>query len=145
MMQRSCSVCGRPAATAIRRIVSGEPPRTGYLCELHAAQAGGHRPSFGGRPRLLLERTTRRMHAQDLEVEFTDEAIEFLAEEDFDPEFGARPLRRTIQRRVDNQLSRMILDGSLSPGDRVAVGAGDGQLTFEVLEGSAAGVAGEAQ
>ena len=88
--------------------------------------------------RLLLERTKRRLRAQHIEVEFTDEAVELLAEEGFDPEFGARPLRRTIQRRVDNELSRMVLDGSLGPGDRVVVGAEDGRLTFEVLEGATA-------
>ena len=55
-------------------------------------------------------------------------------EQGFDPEFGARPLRRTIQRRVDNQLSRMVLDGSLEPGDKVVVSAQDDELTFEVVE-----------
>jgi ATP-dependent Clp protease ATP-binding subunit ClpC len=88
--------------------------------------------------RLLLERTTRRLRAQDIEVEFTDEAVELIAEEGFDPEFGARPLRRTIQRRVDNELSRMVLSGSLEPGDRVVVGVEEERLTFEVVEGAAA-------
>jgi ATP-dependent Clp protease ATP-binding subunit ClpC len=94
--------------------------------------------------RLLLERTTRRLRAQDMEVEFTDGAVELLAEEGFDPEFGARPLRRTIQRQVDNELSRMVLGGSLNPGDKVMVGAEEGRLTFEVLKGAAA-LAGEAE
>ncbi|HEV2094100.1 MAG TPA: AAA family ATPase [Rubrobacter sp.] len=85
---------------------------------------------------LLLERTERRLKAQDVEVEFADEAVRLLAEEGFDPEFGARPLRRTIQRRVDNPLSRMILDGSLEPGNKVVVGAQDGELSFEVVQGA---------
>jgi ATP-dependent Clp protease ATP-binding subunit ClpC len=87
--------------------------------------------------RLLLERTTRRLRAQDIEVEFTDEAVELIAEEGFDPEFGARPLRRTIQRRVDNELSRMVLSGSLEPGDRVVVSVEEERLTFDVLQGAA--------
>jgi ATP-dependent Clp protease ATP-binding subunit ClpC len=81
--------------------------------------------------RLLLDRTARRLGAQGIEVEFTEEAVDLVAEEGFDPEFGARPLRRTIQRRVDNELARMILSGSLNPGDRVVVGAEDRRLTFD--------------
>jgi ATP-dependent Clp protease ATP-binding subunit ClpC len=56
-----------------------------------------------------------------------------VAEEGFDPEFGARPLRRTIQRRVDNELSRMVLEGSLNPADKVVVDLEEGKLTFGVL------------
>jgi len=84
--------------------------------------------------RLLLDRTKRRLHAQDVEVEFSEEAVDLVAEEGFDPEFGARPLRRTIQRRLDNRLAGLVLSGSLNPGDRVVVGASDGELTFEVVE-----------
>jgi ATP-dependent Clp protease ATP-binding subunit ClpC len=84
------------------------------------------------------------LHAQDIEVEFTEPALELLAEEGFDPEFGARPLRRTIQRQVDNELSRMVLGGSLNPGDKVVVSAEESRLAFEVLEGAAAFV-GEAE
>jgi ATP-dependent Clp protease ATP-binding subunit ClpC len=87
--------------------------------------------------RLLLERTTRRLRAQDIEVEFTDKAVELIAEEGFEPEYGARPLRRTIQRRVDNELSRMVLSGSLEPGDRVVVSVEEERLTFDVLQGAA--------
>jgi ATP-dependent Clp protease ATP-binding subunit ClpC len=94
--------------------------------------------------RLLLDRTERRLRTQDIEVDFTEAAVEFIAEEGFDPEFGARPLRRAIQRRVDNELSRMVLGGSLDPGDKVVVDAEEGRLAFEVVEGAAA-VAGEAE
>ena len=92
--------------------------------------------------RLLLDRTQRRLRAQDVEIEFTEEAVGLLADEGFDLEFGARPLRRTIQRRVDNELSRMVLGGTLNPGDRVVVSAEEGKLTFEVLE-EATAVTGE--
>jgi ATP-dependent Clp protease ATP-binding subunit ClpC len=87
--------------------------------------------------RLLLEQTQRRLHAQDIEVEFTDAAVELIADEGFDPEFGARPLRRVIQRRVDNELAGMVLGGSLNPGDKVITGAEDGLLTLDVVEGAA--------
>ena len=69
-------------------------------------------------------------------MEFTEEAVDLIAEEGFDPEFGARPLRRTIQRRVDNEFANMVLSGSLTPGARVVVGAGEeagGGLTFDIV------------
>src|SRR4051794_22200543 len=83
---------------------------------------------------LLLEETRRRMRAQDIEVEFTPEAVDWLAERGFEPEFGARPLRRTIQREVDNPMARLILDGRLHRGQRVRVVVRDGELDVEVPE-----------
>ena len=87
--------------------------------------------------RLLLDRLVRRLHAQGIEVVFTDEAIELLAHEGFDPEFGARPLRRTIQRLVENELSRMVLSDAIGPGDRVTVDALEGELHFDIDTGAA--------
>jgi ATP-dependent Clp protease ATP-binding subunit ClpC len=100
---------------------------------------------------LLLDRVRRRLRAQGIEPEFTDGAVEHLAEEGFDPEFGARPLRRAIQRLVETRLSRMVLGGELEPGDRVTVDYRDGDLRFEVAraegeasEGAEGAVAGTA-
>ncbi len=88
--------------------------------------------------KLLLDRLARRLRAQRIEVEFTDEAVRFLAREGFDPEFGARPLRRTIQRLVENELSRMVLADEIGPGDRVTVDEIEGELRFDVERGAAA-------
>jgi ATP-dependent Clp protease ATP-binding subunit ClpC len=85
---------------------------------------------------LMLDRLRRRLHAQEIEVEFTDDAVRLLAERGFDPEFGARPLRRTIQRLVENELSRMVLSGEVQPGNTVTVDAADGQIRFEVGVGA---------
>jgi len=82
--------------------------------------------------KLLLDRVARRLRAQHIDVAFDDEAVAFLVERGFDPEFGARPLRRTIQRQVENELSRMLLEGTLAEGDSVTVGMRDGRLHFEV-------------
>ncbi len=87
--------------------------------------------------KLLLDKLARRLHAQRIEVVFTDDAVEFLAREGSDPEFGARPLRRAIQRLVENELSRLVLDGSIEPGDRVLVNLLEGGLHFEVDKGDA--------
>jgi ATP-dependent Clp protease ATP-binding subunit ClpC len=88
--------------------------------------------------RLLLDRLVRRLRAQGIDVEFTDDAVELLAREGFDPEFGARPLRRTIQRLVENELSRMVLSDGIGPGDRVTVDAVEGELRFDVEPPTAA-------
>jgi ATP-dependent Clp protease ATP-binding subunit ClpC len=85
--------------------------------------------------RLMLDRLARRLHAQQVEVEFTDAAVALLAEEGFDPEYGARPLRRTIQRLVENELSRMVLGGELQPGSTVTVDAQNRKLQFDVESG----------
>jgi ATP-dependent Clp protease ATP-binding subunit ClpC len=79
---------------------------------------------------LLLEETRRRLHAQDVIVEFAPAAVDWIAEHGYQPEFGARPMRRTIQREVDNQLSRMLLDGKITAGEQVTVDVQDGRLAF---------------
>ncbi|XUL92166.1 ATP-dependent Clp protease ATP-binding subunit [Streptomyces galilaeus] len=79
---------------------------------------------------LLLEHTRRLLHAQGITVEFTDPAVDRLSRQGFQPEYGARPLRRTIQREVDNQLSRLLLDGRIAKGGRVTVDVEDGRLAF---------------
>jgi ATP-dependent Clp protease ATP-binding subunit ClpC len=84
---------------------------------------------------LQLEETTRRLHAQAVTVEFTTEAVDWLARRGFQPEFGARPLRRTIQREVDNRLSEMLLDGRLRPGQHVTVATEGDRLAFQVSDG----------
>ncbi|WP_326575017.1 ATP-dependent Clp protease ATP-binding subunit [Streptomyces sp. NBC_00481] len=79
---------------------------------------------------LLLERTRHRLQAQGITVEFTERAVDHLARHGHQPEYGARPLRRTIQREVDNPLSRLLLDGRLPSGSRVVAEAEDGRLAF---------------
>ncbi|NUR27348.1 MAG: ATP-dependent Clp protease ATP-binding subunit [Catenulispora sp.] len=82
---------------------------------------------------LMLEQTRRRMHAQDIVVEFTPAAIDWLVEHGYDKAYGARPMRRTIQREVDNHLSEMLLAGSVTAGQTLRVDAADGHLTFDVV------------
>jgi ATP-dependent Clp protease ATP-binding subunit ClpC len=83
---------------------------------------------------LLLDETRRRLRAQGIEVEFTPEAVSWLAERGFEPQFGARPLRRAIQRGVDNRLSRLMLDGRVRSGQRIRVLVRDGDLDIEVVD-----------
>ncbi|MER7168773.1 ATP-dependent Clp protease ATP-binding subunit, partial [Micromonospora sp. NPDC000207] len=88
---------------------------------------------------LMLEETRRRLHAQDIDIDVTEAGVGWLAEHGYQPEFGARPLRRVIQRELDNRLSRMLLEGAMSPGQKVLVGARDGRLTLDVVAGAEGG------
>ncbi|MFC9763435.1 ATP-dependent Clp protease ATP-binding subunit [Rhodococcus jostii] len=86
---------------------------------------------------LILDGTRRLLKAQDIGLDVTTAAEDYLAEEGYEPEFGARPLRRTIQKQLDNKLSSMLLKGALSAGDTVRVDANGAGLSIGV--GSAAG------
>jgi len=81
---------------------------------------------------LMLEDVRRRLHAQGVSLDVSDDAKDWLANKGYQPEFGARPLRRVIQREVDRQLSRMLLGGELSPGQTVQITTRDGRLEFNV-------------
>jgi ATP-dependent Clp protease ATP-binding subunit ClpC len=83
---------------------------------------------------LLLDRTRRMLHAQGITVEFTDTAVDWLAQRGYQPEYGARPLRRTIQREVDNELSRLLLDSRVKEGGRVTVDLEGGHLAFRTRD-----------
>ena len=80
---------------------------------------------------IMLSQLNKHLESQQVQIEVTDAAKEFLAEEGYDPKFGARPLARAIRRHVENPLSSRIIGGEFDPGDTVRVGlSGDG-LTFE--------------
>ncbi len=80
---------------------------------------------------LQLGRLRERLAERKLELEVTDAAKELLAEEGWDPAYGARPLKRAIQRLLENPLARELLEGRFSEGDTVRVDARDGELAFE--------------
>ncbi|MEU6063878.1 MULTISPECIES: ATP-dependent Clp protease ATP-binding subunit [Streptomyces] len=86
---------------------------------------------------LLLEHTRRRLHAQDVSMEVTDAAADLLANIGHQPEFGARPLRRTIQREVDDRLADLLLSGQLNAGDRAVVDAADGAIAIRTDQAAA--------
>ncbi|MBO8187539.1 ATP-dependent Clp protease ATP-binding subunit [Streptomyces spirodelae] len=90
---------------------------------------------------LLLERSRRRLHAQGVGLEITETAKEWLANRGHQPEFGARPLRRTLQSELDNQLSNMLLDGTAGSGDTVVCDVRDGELTCSVKSSEGSGTA----
>jgi ATP-dependent Clp protease ATP-binding subunit ClpB len=80
---------------------------------------------------LQLARLRERLADRGIAIELTDEAKEHLAEAGWDPSYGARPLKRAIQRLVENPLALRLLEGEFGDGDTVRVDVHDGDLVFE--------------
>jgi ATP-dependent Clp protease ATP-binding subunit ClpB len=85
---------------------------------------------------LQLERLRARLAERKLSLELTDAAKEVLAEAGWDPTYGARPLKRALQRLVENPLAQRLLEGEFSEGDTIRVDAQNGELAFERAEAS---------
>lgn len=79
------------------------------------------REQIGRIVEIQLERLRKRLGEREMEITLSDEATMQLAEEGFDPAFGARPLKRVIQQRIENPLATRILNGEFGAGDRVRV------------------------
>jgi ATP-dependent Clp protease ATP-binding subunit ClpB len=89
------------------------------------------REQIGDIVELQLQRLGARLAERGLDLELTPGAKELLAEAGWDPTYGARPLKRAIQRLVENPLAVRLLAGDFGEGDTVLVDAVDGALTFE--------------
>ncbi len=84
---------------------------------------------------LQLREIRERLQEHGLEIELTDAARKWLAQEGFDPQFGARPLRRALQRHIESQLSVQLLRGTFKGGDQVMIdAAGEDGITFRRKE-----------
>jgi ATP-dependent Clp protease ATP-binding subunit ClpB len=73
----------------------------------------------------------RQLAEKRIEISLTDSARELLAKEGFDPVFGARPLKRVIQKRIGNVLATRLLRGEFKEGDSIVIDAKGSELTFE--------------
>ncbi|KRE30437.1 ATP-dependent Clp protease ATP-binding subunit [Agromyces sp. Soil535] len=78
--------------------------------------------------RLMLGATALRLAAREVEFEVTDAAVALLAERGYEPEYGARPLRRVIQREIDDRISDLFVSGALGDGEGVKVDASGGEF-----------------
>jgi ATP-dependent Clp protease ATP-binding subunit ClpC len=85
---------------------------------------------------LLLDLVQERLLEQNLTLLVTNAAKELIAEEGYDPDFGARPLRRVIQHKIEDSLSESILAGTCAPGDTVQADVENGEITLQVIESS---------
>jgi ATP-dependent Clp protease ATP-binding subunit ClpB len=101
--------------------------RIDEIVEFHALT----RDQIGSIVDLQLERLRARLAERRLTLELTDAAKEALGDAGWDPAYGARPLKRAIQRLVENPLALRLLEGDFSDGDTVRVDATDGELRFD--------------
>lgn len=86
---------------------------------------------------LMAEELRKRLKEQEVDFVLTDAAKAFLAKEGYDPAFGARPLRRAIQKHIEDRLSEELLRGNISKGDTLTIDEKEGELIVERNQGVA--------
>ena len=79
---------------------------------------------------LMFARIAKDMEQKAIRLQISDPALDFLADVGFDPEFGARPMRRALQEKVENKLAELLLQGKLKRGSTATVGAG-GEISIQ--------------
>ena len=80
----------------------------------------------------MLDNLKKRLVNLNITIEFTDDVLTALADKGFDPVYGARPLRREIQNRIEDALSEKILDGSIKNGNGVICDYKDNEFVFSI-------------
>jgi ATP-dependent Clp protease ATP-binding subunit ClpC len=83
---------------------------------------------------LEVNKVLARIKAKDVHIELKESAKEFLIEKGYDPQYGARPMRRAVERYLEDPLAEELLRGNVKAGDTVEVIAADGKLSFHVAE-----------
>jgi ATP-dependent Clp protease ATP-binding subunit ClpC len=81
---------------------------------------------------LMLDASRRRLKSQNLDLDVTEKAKGWLVDKGYKPEFGARPLRRTIQQELDNKVASLLLSGEAEDGDTIVADEADGKLVCSV-------------
>ena len=78
----------------------------------------------------------KRLSERDLSIEVTDEVKDYLAKDGYNEAYGARPLRRLIQKKIEDQLAEEILTNAYQPGDTILLKLVDDKIVFERKEGA---------
>lgn len=82
--------------------------------------------------KIMSKAIIKRLKEQDIQVKITPSAIDVIGKAGFDPEYGARPIRRALQKEIEDRLSEALLGGEIRLGDHVTVGASKGKITLNV-------------
>ena len=82
----------------------------------------------------MVHAIVKRLKDLDIHVKVTPAAIDVIAKAGFDPEYGARPIRRAIQKEIEDKLSEEMLSGTVKYGNSVTIGARNGEIRITVRE-----------
>ena len=85
---------------------------------------------IGGIVSIAMAALVRRLNGRDIRVELTEEARQFIARAGYSPSYGARPVKRYLQKHVETELAAMLIRGTLSDGQQVVIGSDGEKLTF---------------
>ena len=88
-----------------------------------------NKDNIGSVINLLINDVNRRLEDKELKVVLTDAAKDFVVEHGFDPMYGARPLKRYVQKSVETLAAKLILAGNVSTGDNIVIDCVNGELT----------------
>ena len=83
---------------------------------------------------IQLNYLAERLNGRNIKLEFSDSARKLIMDEGYDPSFGARPLKRTIQQRLENPLAAELLVGKFTDGDKIKIAADAHKFTFDKVE-----------
>ncbi|WP_271328260.1 ATP-dependent Clp protease ATP-binding subunit [Lactococcus muris] len=84
--------------------------------------------------KIMSKSLVSRLKEQDIKVRFTPSALKVIADKGFDPEYGARPLRKALQREVEDLLSEQLLTGDIQPGNTVSIGSSNKKIRIHVID-----------
>ncbi|WP_369951548.1 ATP-dependent Clp protease ATP-binding subunit [Lactococcus ileimucosae] len=84
--------------------------------------------------KIMSKSLVSRLKEQDIKVRFTPAALKVIADKGFDPEYGARPLRKALQREVEDLLSEQLLTGEIQPGNTVSIGSSNKKIRIQVID-----------
>lgn len=90
--------------------------------------------------KIMSQSIIKRLAEQDIQLKITPAALDVIGKAGFDPEYGARPIRRALQKEVEDRLSEALLSGQIHFGNNVTIGASKGTITLNVKEAKAAKV-----
>ena len=81
--------------------------------------------------RIMLEESSKKLKSKEIDIEIAESLVEYIAKVGFDATYGARPLKRAVQSKVEDYIAEKILDGEIKEGDKIKLSVSDNKLSIE--------------